>query len=79
KDGLIIYNACSTLKLNLLTDAMAAAAEKGAAENQRTAAKASLVHTCPVCHADQIKQYFESKHPKSPMVPVLVDVQAYIK
>uniref|UniRef100_A0A8C7NP24 Uncharacterized protein n=1 Tax=Oncorhynchus mykiss TaxID=8022 RepID=A0A8C7NP24_ONCMY len=29
-------------------------------------------------HADPktFKQHFESKHPKSPMVPVLVDVQA---
>uniref|UniRef100_A0A4W5NAJ1 Uncharacterized protein n=1 Tax=Hucho hucho TaxID=62062 RepID=A0A4W5NAJ1_9TELE len=35
-------------------------------------------YTCPVCHADPktSKQHFESKYPKSPMVPVLVDVQA---
>uniref|UniRef100_A0A674DA46 Uncharacterized protein n=1 Tax=Salmo trutta TaxID=8032 RepID=A0A674DA46_SALTR len=43
--------------------------KKGVAADQKTAAKAALVHTCPVC------QHFERKHSKSPMVPVLVDVQ----
>uniref|UniRef100_A0A673Y7B0 Uncharacterized protein n=1 Tax=Salmo trutta TaxID=8032 RepID=A0A673Y7B0_SALTR len=55
--------------------------QKGAAADQKTAAKAALVHTCPVCRVSSIdtkifKQYFESEHPKSPMVPVLVDAQA---
>uniref|UniRef100_A0A4W5RXM0 Uncharacterized protein n=1 Tax=Hucho hucho TaxID=62062 RepID=A0A4W5RXM0_9TELE len=57
--------------LNLLTDAKAMA---------KTEAKSALVYTCPVCrvsNADPMifKQHFESEHPKSPMVPVLVDVQ----
>uniref|UniRef100_A0A4W5KYB0 Uncharacterized protein n=1 Tax=Hucho hucho TaxID=62062 RepID=A0A4W5KYB0_9TELE len=55
----------------------AAIAAKGL--NLLTAAKAALVHTCPVpCLSDPktFKQHSESKHPKSPMVPVLVDVQA---
>uniref|UniRef100_A0A4W5KH27 Small EDRK-rich factor-like N-terminal domain-containing protein n=1 Tax=Hucho hucho TaxID=62062 RepID=A0A4W5KH27_9TELE len=67
------------LMLNLLTDAMEAAAKKGAAANQKTAAKAALVHTCPVCQVSnpkKFKHHFESKHYKSQMVPVLVDVQA---
>uniref|UniRef100_A0A674BV27 Small EDRK-rich factor-like N-terminal domain-containing protein n=1 Tax=Salmo trutta TaxID=8032 RepID=A0A674BV27_SALTR len=75
-----IHTACSTLKLklNLLTDAKAAK-KNGAGADQKTAAKAALVHTCPVCRVytdpKTFKQHFESKHPKSPMVPVLVDVQ----
>uniref|UniRef100_A0A8C8H4H0 Uncharacterized protein n=1 Tax=Oncorhynchus tshawytscha TaxID=74940 RepID=A0A8C8H4H0_ONCTS len=56
--------------------------KKGAAVDQKTAA---LVHTCPVSSIPSLqwsrywlmfKQHLESKHPKSPMVPVLVDVQA---
>uniref|UniRef100_A0A8C7RKM3 Zinc finger double-stranded RNA binding domain-containing protein n=1 Tax=Oncorhynchus mykiss TaxID=8022 RepID=A0A8C7RKM3_ONCMY len=76
-----IHTTCSTLKLklNLLTDAKATK-KNGAGADQKTAAKAALVHTCLVCrvwYADPntFKQHFESKHPKSPMVPVLVDVQ----
>ncbi|KAK6298145.1 hypothetical protein J4Q44_G00312000 [Coregonus suidteri] len=75
------WSSCSTLKLNLnlLTDAKTAAAKKkGAAADQKTSAKAALVHTYPVLSdADPktFKQDFESKHPKS-MVPVLVDVHA---
>uniref|UniRef100_A0AAZ3RW24 Zinc finger protein 706 n=1 Tax=Oncorhynchus tshawytscha TaxID=74940 RepID=A0AAZ3RW24_ONCTS len=76
-----IHTACSTLKLklNLLTDAKAAKKNRAGAD-QKTAAKAALVHTClvcRVCNADPktFKQHFESKHPKSPTVPVLVDVQ----
>uniref|UniRef100_A0A8C7VVW0 Small EDRK-rich factor-like N-terminal domain-containing protein n=1 Tax=Oncorhynchus mykiss TaxID=8022 RepID=A0A8C7VVW0_ONCMY len=43
--------------------------------NQKTAAKAALVHTCPVCRVSNadlktFKQHFESKHPKSQMVSV---------
>uniref|UniRef100_A0A8C8CH62 Uncharacterized protein n=1 Tax=Oncorhynchus tshawytscha TaxID=74940 RepID=A0A8C8CH62_ONCTS len=50
--------------------------------DQKTAAKAALVHTCLVCwvsintNPKTFKQHSESKHPKSPMVPVLVDVRA---
>nr|ACM08482.1 Zinc finger protein 706 [Salmo salar] len=59
----------------------AAAKKKGAAADQKTAAKAALVHTCPVCRTQMsdpktFKQHFESKHPKSPMPPELVDVEA---
>uniref|UniRef100_A0A4W5LJC9 Uncharacterized protein n=1 Tax=Hucho hucho TaxID=62062 RepID=A0A4W5LJC9_9TELE len=73
-------NACYTLKLNLLTDAKAEAT-KDAVADQKTAAKAALIYTCPVCRVSSVdpktfKQHFKSKHPKSPMVPVLVDVQA---
>ncbi|KAK0146116.1 Zinc finger protein 706 [Merluccius polli] len=69
--------------------------KKGQAADQKTAAKAALVHTCPVCRVSPLmlllmlrmqmtqmpdpktfKQHFESKHPKSPMPPELVDVQA---
>nr|XP_046274653.1 zinc finger protein 706-like [Scatophagus argus] len=59
------------------------AAEKKKAQgaDQKTAAKAALVHTCPVCRTQMpdpktFKQHFESKHPKSPMPPELADVQA---
>uniref|UniRef100_A0A8C7WDK2 Uncharacterized protein n=1 Tax=Oncorhynchus mykiss TaxID=8022 RepID=A0A8C7WDK2_ONCMY len=46
--------------------------KKGVAADQKTAAKTALVHT----YADPktFKQHFESKHSKSPMVPVLVDM-----
>uniref|UniRef100_A0A4W5P804 Zinc finger protein 706 n=1 Tax=Hucho hucho TaxID=62062 RepID=A0A4W5P804_9TELE len=81
------------LKLSLTDTKAVAAKKKGAAADQKTAAKAALVHTCPVCRhrlltssilyltftdADPktFKQHSESKHPTSPMLPVLVDVQA---
>uniref|UniRef100_A0A4W5PIE9 Uncharacterized protein n=1 Tax=Hucho hucho TaxID=62062 RepID=A0A4W5PIE9_9TELE len=52
----------------------------GAAADQKSAAKAALVHTCPVCQVNMdpktIKLHFESKHSESPMVPLLVDVQS---
>uniref|UniRef100_A0A8C7Q8W1 Uncharacterized protein n=1 Tax=Oncorhynchus mykiss TaxID=8022 RepID=A0A8C7Q8W1_ONCMY len=65
-----------------------AVAAIGAAADQKTAAKAALVHTClhrlltssilylTFIDADPktFKEQFESKHPKSPMIPVLVDV-----
>ncbi|KAI9540596.1 hypothetical protein NQZ68_039233 [Dissostichus eleginoides] len=59
----------------------AADKKKGQAADQKTAAMAALVHTCPVCRTQMpdpktFKQHFESKHPKSPMPPELVDVQA---
>ncbi|KTF95281.1 hypothetical protein cypCar_00002952 [Cyprinus carpio] len=59
----------------------AAEKKKGQGADQKTAAKAALVHTCPVCKTQMpdpktFKQHFESKHPKSPMPPELVDVQA---
>ncbi|MBN3280375.1 ZN706 protein, partial [Polyodon spathula] len=49
--------------------------------DQKAAAMAALVFTCPVCKTQMpdpktFKQHFESKHPKSPMPPELVDVQA---
>uniref|UniRef100_A0A4W5JHA0 Uncharacterized protein n=1 Tax=Hucho hucho TaxID=62062 RepID=A0A4W5JHA0_9TELE len=66
-----------------LQEVLKTAAKKGTAVNQKTAAKPALVHTCPVCRVSSIdatpktfKQHSDSKHPKSPMVPVLVDVQA---
>uniref|UniRef100_A0A8C7P535 Uncharacterized protein n=1 Tax=Oncorhynchus mykiss TaxID=8022 RepID=A0A8C7P535_ONCMY len=51
---------------------------KGAAADQKTAAKASLVHTCPSFYflSFTFKRHFESMYPKSSMVAVLVDVQA---
>ncbi|KAG8004884.1 Ladderlectin [Nibea albiflora] len=59
----------------------AAEKKKGQGADQKTAAKAALVHTCPVCRTQMpdpktFKQHFESKHPKSPMPPELADVQA---
>uniref|UniRef100_A0A674D8P2 Uncharacterized protein n=1 Tax=Salmo trutta TaxID=8032 RepID=A0A674D8P2_SALTR len=63
----------SKFQLNLLTDAMAVATKKRAAANQKTAAKAALVHTCPVrCTFGM----YCIKHPTSPMFPILVDVWA---
>ncbi|KAM4699810.1 zinc finger protein 706 isoform 1-T2 [Discoglossus pictus] len=55
--------------------------KKKAGIDQKAAAKAALVHTCPVCRTQMpdpktFKQHFESKHPKSPMPPELADVQA---
>lgn len=60
----------------------AAEKKKGQGADQKTAAKAALVHTCPVCRTQMpdpktFKQHFESKHPKSPMPPELADVQAW--
>ncbi|ROK35844.1 Zinc finger protein 706 [Anabarilius grahami] len=56
----------------------AAEKKKSQGADQKTAAKAALVHTCPTQMPDPktFKQHFESKHPKSPMPPELVDVQA---
>uniref|UniRef100_A0A673ZXU8 Uncharacterized protein n=1 Tax=Salmo trutta TaxID=8032 RepID=A0A673ZXU8_SALTR len=56
----------------------AAAKKHGVAMDQKTAAKAALVHTCLVLNTNPktFKQHSESKHLKSLMVPVLVDVQA---
>ncbi|KAK6318375.1 hypothetical protein J4Q44_G00116660 [Coregonus suidteri] len=55
------------LKLNLLTDAKAAAAKKkkGAAADQKTAAKAALVHTCPVCLHHCLRSYTKVACPQS--------------
>ncbi|XP_073419195.1 zinc finger protein 706-like isoform X1 [Dendrobates tinctorius] len=57
------------------------AEKKKHGSDQKAAAKAALVFTCPVCRTQMpdpktFKQHFESKHPKSPMPPELVDVQA---
>uniref|UniRef100_A0A3P8VQE3 Zgc:91910 n=1 Tax=Cynoglossus semilaevis TaxID=244447 RepID=A0A3P8VQE3_CYNSE len=52
--------------------------KKSQGDEQKTAAKAALVHRCPTQMPDPktFKQHFESKHPKSPMPPELADVQA---
>ncbi|XP_028674715.1 zinc finger protein 706-like [Erpetoichthys calabaricus] len=55
--------------------------KKQQGNDQKAAAKAALVFTCPVCRTQMpdpktFKQHFESKHPKSPMPAELVDVQA---
>ncbi|XP_030202758.1 zinc finger protein 706 [Gadus morhua] len=55
--------------------------KKGGLAEQKSSAMAALVHTCPVCRTmmpdpKTFKQHFESKHPKSPMPPELVDVKA---
>ncbi|CAB1320296.1 zinc finger protein 706-like [Oncorhynchus nerka] len=60
-----------------------AEAKKAKGHDQKTAAKAALVHTCGVCLSQMpdpktFKQHFESKHPKSPMPPELVDVDSGI-
>nr|NP_001041452.1 zinc finger protein Ci-ZF(C2H2)-144 [Ciona intestinalis]FAA00202.1 TPA: zinc finger protein [Ciona intestinalis] len=46
--------------------------------DHKSAAKAALIHTCPVCRSQMpdpktFKQHFESKHPKSPLPEVLKD------
>ncbi|KAG9355618.1 hypothetical protein JZ751_000456 [Albula glossodonta] len=56
----------------------AAEKKKQQGADQKTAAKAALVHTCPVCRTQMpdpktFKQHFESKHPKSPLPPELAD------
>ncbi|PIO31337.1 hypothetical protein AB205_0041980 [Aquarana catesbeiana] len=55
------------------------AEKKKHGSDQKAAAKAALVFTCPVCRTQMpdpktFKQHFESKHPKSPMPPELVDI-----
>ncbi|XP_051879443.1 zinc finger protein 706 [Pristis pectinata] len=55
--------------------------KKKMGHDQKTAAKAALVYTCSVCRTQvpdpkTFKQHFENKHPKAPMPPELVDVQA---
>lgn len=52
---------------------------KSKACNQKVAAKAALIHTCPVCRSQMpdpktFKQHFESKHPKSQLPDELKDV-----
>ncbi|NP_001086664.1 zinc finger protein 706 L homeolog [Xenopus laevis] len=49
--------------------------------DQKAAAKAALVFTCSVCRTQMpdpktFKQHFESKHPKNPLPPELVGVEA---
>ncbi|XP_012678580.1 zinc finger protein 706 isoform X1 [Clupea harengus] len=58
-----------------------AEAKKSKGHDQKAAAKAALVFTCTVCRTQMpdpktFKQHFESRHPKSPMPPELVDVVA---
>lgn len=60
----------------------AAEAKKAKGHDQKTAAKAALVFTCGVCKSQMpdpktFKQHFESKHPKVPLPPELVDVEAW--
>ncbi|KAK2910645.1 hypothetical protein Q8A73_008360 [Channa argus] len=55
--------------------------KKSKGHDQKAAAKAALVYTCTVCRTQMpdpktFKQHFESKHPKSPMPPELVGVEA---
>ncbi|KAJ8273075.1 hypothetical protein GJAV_G00097110 [Gymnothorax javanicus] len=59
----------------------AAEKKKQQGADQKSAAKAALVFTCPVCRTQMpdpktFKQHFESKHPKSPLPSELADVQA---
>ena len=46
--------------------------KKGAAADQKVAAKKALIYTCSVCRSQMpdpktYKQHFESKHPKQPL------------
>ncbi|KAE8599386.1 hypothetical protein XENTR_v10017168 [Xenopus tropicalis] len=55
--------------------------KKKQGHDQKAAAKAALVFTCSVCRTQMpdpktFKQHFESKHPKSPLPPELVGVEA---
>ncbi|KAM4706146.1 zinc finger protein 706 isoform 1-T2 [Rhinophrynus dorsalis] len=55
--------------------------KKKQGHDQKAAAKAALVYTCSVCRTQMpdpktFKQHFESKHPKVPLPPELVDVEA---
>ncbi|KAE9551516.1 hypothetical protein FO519_005263 [Halicephalobus sp. NKZ332] len=57
------------------------AMKKAHGSDQKSAALKALTHKCTVCFAmmpdpKTYKQHFESKHPKAPMPPELVDVQA---
>ncbi|XP_039260282.1 zinc finger protein 706-like [Styela clava] len=52
---------------------------KGKGCSQKAAAKAALIHQCPVCKSQMpdpktFKQHFESKHPKSPLPEELKDI-----
>uniref|UniRef100_A0A3B3TB62 Zinc finger protein 706 n=1 Tax=Paramormyrops kingsleyae TaxID=1676925 RepID=A0A3B3TB62_9TELE len=58
-----------------------AEAKKSKGHDQKAAAKVALVYTCAVCRTQMpdpktFKQHFESKHPKSPLPPELVGVEA---
>ncbi|KAG8570314.1 hypothetical protein GDO81_011206 [Engystomops pustulosus] len=55
--------------------------KKKQGHDQKAAAKAALVYTCSVCRTQMpdpktFKQHFESKHPKVPLPPELVGVEA---
>uniref|UniRef100_A0A8C4QHF1 Zinc finger protein 706 n=1 Tax=Eptatretus burgeri TaxID=7764 RepID=A0A8C4QHF1_EPTBU len=55
--------------------------KKQQGHDQKTAAKAALVHTCTVCKAQMpdpktYRQHFESKHPKVPLPSDLAEVEA---
>ena len=55
--------------------------KKKQGHDQKAAARAALIYTCPVCKTQMpdpktFKQHFESKHPKTPLPPELADVQA---
>nr|XP_033789005.1 zinc finger protein 706 isoform X1 [Geotrypetes seraphini]XP_033789006.1 zinc finger protein 706 isoform X1 [Geotrypetes seraphini]XP_033789008.1 zinc finger protein 706 isoform X1 [Geotrypetes seraphini]XP_033789009.1 zinc finger protein 706 isoform X1 [Geotrypetes seraphini] len=58
-----------------------AESKKKHGHDQKAAAKAALVYTCAICRTQMpdpktFKQHFESKHPKTPLPPELVDVEA---
>ncbi|KAJ1193343.1 hypothetical protein NDU88_002641 [Pleurodeles waltl] len=55
--------------------------KKKQGHDQKAAAKVALVYSCAVCRTQMpdpktFKQHFESKHPKVPLPPELVDVEA---
>ncbi|XP_073488156.1 zinc finger protein 706 [Lithobates pipiens] len=55
--------------------------KKKQGHDQKAAAKVALVYTCLVCRTQMpdpktFKQHFESKHPKVPLPPELVGVEA---
>uniref|UniRef100_A0A8C0CQ51 Zinc finger protein 706 n=1 Tax=Balaenoptera musculus TaxID=9771 RepID=A0A8C0CQ51_BALMU len=55
--------------------------KKKQGHDQKAAAKAALIYTCTICKTQMpdpktFKQHFESKHPKTPLPPELVDIQA---
>ena len=52
---------------------------KGKGVDHKASALKALVHSCPVCRAQMgdlknLKQHFESKHPKSPLPDSIKDI-----
>ncbi|XP_006864347.1 PREDICTED: zinc finger protein 706-like [Chrysochloris asiatica] len=55
--------------------------KKKQGHDQKAVTKAALIYTCIVCRTQMsdpktFKQHCESKHPKTPLLPELADVQA---